>query len=216
MNKKTDEDARREIEKIKSKLNKDSQKKSSSSLTGFKTKSINSSAVEKLIGVLTSTFGGVSSWIASTTKNLSRNLKQIELPRNLASLKSATDKLKSIPNINWNKKNSIVGGVIAAILVTGIFSIIKFDLVKVSQGIETSRGPADSKTFLVGKTDKFEVNDLVVAQLPGTTGDENLLVASIFSQNTEFYALYDGEVIWQVAKDSLLGKVYFAEATQLP
>jgi hypothetical protein len=38
----------------------------------------------------------------------------------------------------------------------------------------------------------------------------------VFSKNDETYALYDGEVIWQIPIGSIRGKVLFAEATQTP
>jgi hypothetical protein len=56
--------------------------------------------------------------------------------------------------------------------------------------------------------------DLVVALLPG--GQGLLIMGSVFSVNDQSYALYDGEVIWQIPLADIKGVVMFANATQIP
>jgi hypothetical protein len=54
----------------------------------------------------------------------------------------------------------------------------------------------------------------VVALLPG--GQGFLIMGSVFSVNDQSYALYDGEVIWQIPLADIKGVVMFADATQIP
>jgi len=116
-----------------------------------------------------------------------------------------------------DKSFRLFGAAIAGIIF--LFVIwLNFGFVKVSQGIETTRGPSEDKNIFISKTDNVSREDLVVAVLPGTGVDsEELLVAgTIFSSNDEYYAIYDGEVIWQVPIDQIRGKVVFAKPTQSP
>lgn len=54
-----------------------------------------------------------------------------------------------------------------------------------------------------------------MAVQPGSPEDApELIIGTVFSSNEETYALYDGEVIWQIPLADLKGKVLFAEATQ--
>jgi hypothetical protein len=41
-------------------------------------------------------------------------------------------------------------------------------------------------------------------------------MGSVFSVNDQSYALYDGEVIWQIPLADIKGVVMFADATQIP
>jgi hypothetical protein len=116
-----------------------------------------------------------------------------------------------------DKSVRLFGTAIASVIFLLVISV-NFGFVKVSQGIDTTRGPSENKTMFISKTDTASSNDLVVAVLPGTgNGSEELLVmGTIFSSNEEFYAIYDGEVIWQVPFDQIRGKVLFAKPTQSP
>jgi hypothetical protein len=73
----------------------------------------------------------------------------------------------------------------------------------------------------------FEVNgngsatiqgDLLVASLgvDQDTNQEILVMGTVFSKNDQTYALYDGEVIWQITAEQIRGIVLFAEATETP
>jgi hypothetical protein len=48
------------------------------------------------------------------------------------------------------------------------------------------------------------------------TNKEILVIGTVFSKNDQTYALYDGEVIWQITAEQIRGIVLFAEATEAP
>jgi hypothetical protein len=137
-------------------------------------------------------------------------------------LKRSTSKLGSSVNTTDREKLNIksirVIGLSAASVFFLLVIFINFGFVKVSQGIETTRGLADNKTVFISKTNTVSNNDLAVAVLPGTGDDseELLVMGTVFSSNAEYYAIYDGEVIWQIPLDQIRGKVLFAKATQVP
>lgn len=138
------------------------------------------------------------------------------------SVNKLTTKLVSKINENGRIKVSdksfrLFGAAIAG----AIFLVIiwlNFGFVKVSQGIETTRGPSENKNIFISKTDNVSRDDLVVAVLPGTgvDSDELLVAGTVFSSNEQYYAIYDGEVIWQIPIDQIRGKVVFAKPTQSP
>jgi hypothetical protein len=66
----------------------------------------------------------------------------------------------------------------------------------------------------IEKTDTAIQNDLIVALLPGSGDAKTLIIGTVFSSNEETYALYDGEVIWQIPLADLKGKVLFATALE--
>lgn len=115
-----------------------------------------------------------------------------------------------------SKKITLVSVIAGAVLVVVIILFAKFEFVTVDAGIETSFGEAQGQTVLIEKGATINPNDLIVAVQPG--GQEgagvNLLMGTVFSSNDETYALFDGEVIWQVPLTDLKGKVVFATATQ--
>jgi hypothetical protein len=76
-------------------------------------------------------------------------------------------------------------------------------------------GEAKGTQVLIQVDAAIAPNDLVVAIQPGSPEDApELIIGTVFSSNEETYALYDGEVIWQIPLEDLRGKVIFAEATQ--
>lgn len=107
------------------------------------------------------------------------------------------------------------GAVVIAVLAYGMLSI---ESVPISEGIATTRGPGDGQTVLIDKTTSANQGDLVVGVMPGTSGsdDEKYVMGTIFSANDETYAVYDGEVVWQVPIGDLKGKVLFASPTEFP
>lgn len=114
------------------------------------------------------------------------------------------------------KKKITVASIIAgAVVVIAIILLAKFEFVTVDAGIETSLGDAKGTTVLIDKGAPVDRNDLIVAVQPGgAEGTESLIIGTVFSFNDETYALYDGEVIWQIPLSELKGKVLFASATQ--
>lgn len=117
-----------------------------------------------------------------------------------------------------HKTSIILGGVGIVVLGLVIFSFARFQVVTVAQGIETTLGASEERTVLIAKASEAERNDLIVAVLPGSgvEGKEVLILGSVFSENGETYAVYDGEVIWQIPLSDLRGMVMFASATEAP
>ena len=236
MNKKSKDDAQREVDEIKERLLKElgmnppKESPEKPTITEAKSK-FNlepqqiSSALKNLAAILLNASKKIQKLVSSISKSFVENIKNLDFKsfKSSLSLKNFKNQIKNLKNFDFKtlfkgQPGSVNVKLISAGLILVICSVlifIKFDLVKVTQGIETTRGTAASKTFLVINSDDFKQNDLVVAQLPGASKDD-LLIGTIFSQNEEFYALYDGEVIWQVAHKDVIGKVLFSDATQTP
>jgi hypothetical protein len=117
-----------------------------------------------------------------------------------------------------HKTSIILGGVGVVLLGLVIFTFARFQVVTVAQGIETTLGASGERSVLIAKASEADRNDLVVAVLPGAgvDGKEVLIMGTVFSENDETYALYDGEVIWQIPLTDIRGMVMFAQATQVP
>jgi hypothetical protein len=114
-----------------------------------------------------------------------------------------------------NKKITVASVVAAVVLVVVIVLGVKFEYVTPDGGIETSLGDGMGTTVLIEKGAAIAPNDLIVAVQPGSPEDApELIIGTVFSSNEETYALYDGEVIWQIPLADLKGKVLFAEPTQ--
>jgi hypothetical protein len=114
-----------------------------------------------------------------------------------------------------NKKITVASVVAAVVLVVVIVLLAKFEFVTPDAGIKTSLGSAKGHSVLIEKGAAIAPNDLIVAVQPGSPEDApELIIGTVFSSNEETYALYDGEVIWQIPVGDLKGKVLFAEATQ--
>ena len=145
-------------------------------------------------------------------------------PAAQAASKSAptTDEARSTSSpvdfLKRHKKPIILGAVGAAALGLVVVGLVRFQFVTVDQGIETTLGDAAGRTVLVSKATEANPNDLIVAVLPGSaaSGEEAIIMGSVFSENDETYAIYDGEVIWQIPLSDVRGIVLFAQATQLP
>jgi hypothetical protein len=114
-----------------------------------------------------------------------------------------------------NKKITVASVVAAVVLLVVIVLGAKFEYVTPNGGIETSLGDGMGTTVLIEKGAAIAPNDLIVAVQPGSPEDApELIIGTVFSSNEETYALYDGEVIWQIPLADLKGKVLFATATQ--
>ena len=116
--------------------------------------------------------------------------------------------------VRSNKKKIILGASALVIVVLSLSLIIRFDVVTASQGIETTLGSSENRTVIIDTVVTAQPEDLVVALLPGDQG--LLIMGSVFSVNDQSYALYDGEVIWQIPLGDIKGVVIFASATEMP
>lgn len=116
------------------------------------------------------------------------------------------------------KKTVIVSGIGALLVIFVVIFITRFEFVTTAQGIETTLGSSENRLVLIDTSAEAKPEDLVVAVLPGQTPDagQQLLMGSVFSMNDQTFALYDGEVIWQIPLQDVKGVVVFAEATELP
>lgn len=114
-----------------------------------------------------------------------------------------------------NKKITLATVIAVPVIVIAVILVAKFEFVTPNVGIETSAGPTPGSSVLIEKGATIAPNDLIVAVQPGSPEDApELIIGTVFSSNEETYALYDGEVIWQIPVGDLKGKVLFAEATQ--
>ena len=114
-----------------------------------------------------------------------------------------------------NKKITLATVIAVPVIVIAVILVAKFEFVTPNVGIETSAGPIPGSSVLIEKGATIAPNDLIVAVQPGSPEDApELIIGTVFSSNEETYALYDGEVIWQIPVGDLKGKVLFAEATQ--
>ena len=113
------------------------------------------------------------------------------------------------------KKITLASAIVGAVLIIVIVLLAKFEFVTPDAGIKTSLGSAKGHSVLIEKGAAISPNDLIVAVQPGSPEDApELIIGTVFSSNEETYALYDGEVIWQIPVGDLKGKVLFATATQ--
>ncbi len=116
--------------------------------------------------------------------------------------------------VGSNKKKVILGASALVLVVLSLSLIIRFDVVTAAQGIDTTLGSSVNRTVIIDTAVTAQPEDLVVALLPG--GQGLLIMGSVFSVNDQSYALYDGEVIWQIPLADIKGVVMFANATQIP
>ena len=109
-------------------------------------------------------------------------------------------------------KKIIVLAVAATIVAAASYTALSFGSLTISEGIANNFGPGNGQTVLIDKTKIAEQGDLVVGVMPGTSGtdDEKYVMGTVFSSNDQTYAVYDGNVVWQVPISELKGKVLFA------
>jgi hypothetical protein len=117
-----------------------------------------------------------------------------------------------------NKRLAFVLGGIGVTLAVLLTVLMNLSYLTVSNGIETTLGTSENRTVLTLKSSEANQGDLIVASLglDNETNEEILVVGTVFSKNDQTYALYDGEVIWQITAEQIRGKVLFAEATETP
>jgi hypothetical protein len=114
------------------------------------------------------------------------------------------------------KKIAFAIGGAALVVIVAVVLLLTFRFVTPDQGITTNLGSGKGHTVLIQKVGPFAAEDLVVAALPGSGdgGQQELIIGTVFSLNDQTYALYDGQVIWQIPLGDIIGKVLFAQAIE--
>lgn len=156
--------------------------------------------------------GIFSNKTSENQENPSRSKKSTDEMKESFSLAGLWEKV--VVFVRSNKKKVIFGASAFLIVVLSLSLIIRFDVVTASQGIDTTLGSSVNRTVIIDTAVTAQPEDLVVALLPG--GQGLLIMGSVFSVNDQSYALYDGEVIWQIPLADVKGVVMFADATQIP
>lgn len=102
------------------------------------------------------------------------------------------------------------GGTLVLALV--ITAFVRLEVVNVSKGIPLTSGESTGSSVMIDKFATVERGDVIIGVMPGTKHeDKKTLLGSVFSQNDQTYAIYDGEVIWQLPLEDLIGKALFVE-----
>lgn len=111
---------------------------------------------------------------------------------------------------------AVLAGASLLLVAASTYGYVRFDIVTAAQGIETNFGNSVDRTVIVDTVVDVAPNDLVAALLPGSSadGESAVLIGTVFSENTETVAVYDGDVIWQIPVGDILGTVLFASATE--
>jgi len=102
------------------------------------------------------------------------------------------------------------------IVAASTYGYVRFDFVTATQGIDTTLGESANRAIVIDTFADVARTDLVAAKLPypKDDGSDAILIGTVFSDNTETVAVYDGEVIWQIPVGDVLGTVMFATATE--
>lgn len=111
---------------------------------------------------------------------------------------------------------AVLAGASLLLVAASTYGYVRFDFVTAAQGIETTFGKSVDRTVIVDTVVDVAPNDLVAALLPGSSadGESAVLIGTVFSENSETVAVYDGDVIWQIPVGDILGTVLFASATE--
>jgi hypothetical protein len=174
----------------------------------------------------------IGAYLKTLFESLSKVLKSIRdwamsLSRRLRVSKPAKilglfDKIasKSKDLLKGRVKKSVAMIAVGATLVVafGLTLLLNFSSVTVTSGIETNLGSSENRSVLTLKASDANQGDLLVASLgvDQDTNQEILVMGTVFSKNDQSFALYDGEVIWQITAEQIRGIVLFAEATEVP
>ena len=147
--------------------------------------------------------------------NRSRSLK---LPKVQGVIKKIVSKSREVFKTRVKKSVAVVAGVSTLAVAIGLTLLLSVATVTVTSGIETTLGSSENRTVLTLRTSDAAQDDLLVASLGVDieTNKEILVMGTVFSKNDQTYALYDGDVIWQITAEQIRGKVLFAEATEAP
>jgi hypothetical protein len=200
-------------------INKPSQPDTTSAHPGFTPK--NDSVIEQVVIPKKAEGKTLSDYFRPFTKSLLQIIKSSQdwLVSGVRRAKSTSNKKSRVGFGNRvNKPLAFVlagAGVTVAVVVAVLVNI---SYLTVTTGIETNLGTSENRTVLTLKANDANQGDLLVASLglDNETNEEILVIGTVFSKNDQTYALYDGEVIWQITAEQIRGKVLFAEATETP
>lgn len=111
---------------------------------------------------------------------------------------------------------AVLAGASLLLVAASTYGYVRFDIVTAAQGIDTTFGKSVDRAVIVDTVVDVAPNDLVAALLPGSSadGESAVLIGTVFSENTETVAVYDGDIIWQIPVGDILGTVLFASATE--
>jgi hypothetical protein len=101
----------------------------------------------------------------------------------------------------------------ALVLALAITAFVRLEVVTVTKGMPLTSGDSTGTSVMIDKFASVERGDVIIGVMPGTKReDKKTILGSIFSQNDQTYAIFDGEVIWQLPLKDLVGKALFVEA----
>lgn len=156
----------------------------------------------------------VRDWVMS----LSSRLSVSKPAKGLGVFTKVASKSKDLLKGKVKKSVVVIAGGATLVVALGLTLLLNFSPVTVTSGIETTLGSSENRSVLTIQASDANQGDLLVASLgvDQDTNQEILVMGTVFSKNDQTYALYDGEVIWQITADQIRGKVLFAEATEVP
>ena len=156
----------------------------------------------------------VRDWVMS----LSSRLRVSKPAKGLGVFTKVASKSKDLLKGKVKKSVVVIAGGATLVVALGLTLLLNFSSVTVTSGIETTLGSSENRSVLTIKASDANQGDLLVASLgvDQDTNKEILVIGTVFSKNDQTYALYDGEVIWQITAEQIRGIVLFAEATEAP
>lgn len=166
----------------------------------------------------TGSIGKLQKAIAARVRSLGKPKKDSGDEKSQPKVVAPQAQAKKVGRSRPSKKLTFVVGGLSLAIVIGLTAFLNLSYMTVSAGIETNLGTSENRTLFTIRASDAEQGDLIVAALSmnSETNEELLVVGTVFSKNEQSYALYDGEVIWQISADQIRGKVLFAEATESP
>jgi hypothetical protein len=156
--------------------------------------------------------------IRDWVKSLSSRVRVLKPAKILGVFDKVASKSKDLLKGKVKKSVMVIAGGATLVVALGLTLLVNFSSVTVKSGIETTLGSSDNRSVLTLKASDANQGDLLVASLgvDQDTNQEILVIGTVFSKNDQTYALYDGEVIWQITAEQIRGIVLFAEATETP
>jgi hypothetical protein len=151
-------------------------------------------------------------------KSLSSRLRVTKPVKILGVFDKVASKSKDLLKGKVKKSVAMIAGGATLVVAFGLTLLLNFSSVTVTSGIETNLGSSENRSVLTLKASDANQGDLLVASLgvDQDTNQEILVMGTVFSKNDQSFALYDGEVIWQITAEQIRGIVLFAEATEVP
>lgn len=163
-------------------------------------------------------FAKVSKKVRAWVMTIVKRIKRSNVEKKPSAIGEFFSGSKKLAGVRVNKKVAMAASGLTVVLAIGLTLVMSLSYVTVGDGIETNLGSSVERTVLTLKTSDANQGDLIVASLglDNETNEEILIMGTVFSKNDQTYALYDGEVIWQITAEQIRGKVLFAEATETP